>query len=175
MRQFVKKLLLPGLLALLVWFTFSVHGESVHRLLSYVYDLDYHLAEACESTDYTLMVDDYYLVPVGECQTHADPEESEAIQAAARCLCEAAEDEILFIVVEMEEYKDGPDASAPEGYIRDQGIFMVPEGATHPMTVLRLKPISGSLAGFNGGLYKEYQQEFEQRADYGCVTKLIMP
>ena len=175
MKPFVKKLVLSGLLALLLWFSFSEHGGYVHGLLSYVYDLDYYLAEASDSADYTVVVDDFYWVPAGECQTHAHPSESEAIQAKAQCLLEATEEQILFIVVEIEELKDGPDAYAPEGYFRDQGVVLDPEGATHPMTVLRLKPITGSLAGFNGGPYKEYQQDFEKRIDYGSVSKLIMP
>jgi len=175
MKPFVKKLVLPCLLALLVWFTFSKHGGTVHRLLSYVYDMDYYLAEASDGADYTVVVDDFYWVPAGEYRPLADPYETAAIQAAARCSCEADDGEILVIVVKIEEYKDGQDAFAPGGYFRDQGIVLDPEGATHPMTVLRVKPLAGSFAVFDGGPYWEYQQEFEQRVDYGSVSKLVMP
>lgn len=176
MKPFIKRAVIPSLLGLLVWFSFSGHGGYVHRLLSYVYDLDYHLAEASDSADYTVVVDNFYWTQAGECQTHAHPYESEAIQANARCLLEATEGQILFIVVEIEEeYKDGPDAPAPGGYIRDLDIILDPEGATHPMTLLRLKPLAGSFDVFDGGQYRVCQWDYEQGVDYSSVSKAGMP
>lgn len=176
MKPLVKKLVLSSLLALLVWFTFSEHGEYVHRLLSYVYDMDYHLAEASDGADYTLVIDDFYRVPAEECRPAANQYDAAAIQAAARYSCEANDDEILVIVVEIEEeYKDGLDAYAPGGYFRDHGIVLDPEGATPPMMVLCLKPPAGRCSIFDGGPYWEFEQEFEQGVDYGSVSKLVMP
>ena len=176
MKSFVKKVMMPSLLALLVWFTFSEHGGYVHRLLSYVYDMDYHLAEASDGADYTLVIDDFYWVSAGECRPAANPYEAAAIQAAARCTCEADDGEILVIVVEIEEEcKDGLHACAPGGYVRDHGIVLDPEGATHPTTVLWLKPLAGSFAVFDGGPHWEFVQEAAQGVDFGSVSKLVMP
>lgn len=171
MKPLVKKLVLSSLLALFVWFTFSEHGGYVHRLLSYVYDMDYHLAEASDGSDYTVVTDDFYWVPAGEWQPLANPYESAAFQAAARCSCEADDGEILVIVVEIEEEcKDVLHACAPGGSIRDHEIVLDPEGATHPTTVLWLKPYAGRCSIFDGGPH----WEFEQGIDYGSVSELVM-
>jgi hypothetical protein len=176
MKPFVKKLLMPSLLALLVWFTLSEHGGLVHRLLSHVYDPDYHVAEASDGADYTVVIDGFYWIPAEECQPVANQYGAAATHANARCSCETDDGDTMFIVVEIkEESKDGLDAYAPGGYIRDHEIILDPEGAMHPTAVLWLKSIAKRHSIYNGGPHWDFEQEAVQGLYYGSVSKLVMP
>jgi len=175
MKPFVKKVIVPALLVVLVWFTMSQHGGFVHRLLSYVYDLDYYLAEASEGQDYANDMAGQYWIPAGELLTVEEHYNITTFGELSWYESDADDGEILFMVVEItEESKISTNASAPGGYVHNHEIILVPEDTMYPTEVLRLKPLAGRRSIFDGGLHREFEQEFEQEVDYGSVSKLVM-
>ena len=138
----MKKVIVPALLAVFVWFTMSEHGGFVHRLLSYVYDLDYYLAEASDGQDYAIDTAGQYWIPAGECLPIEEHYNITAFAELSRYQANVDDGEILLIVVEItEESKDGPDTCAPEGHVDKHEIVLVPEGAIHSTAVLWIKPL----------------------------------
>lgn len=142
MKPLTKKVVVPALVALFVWFSLSEHGGFVRRILSYVYDMDYYLAEASDGQDYANDVAGQYWIPAGELLPIEGDYEITAIAGTGPYPADMDDGEILYIVVEItEESKDGPDACAPGGYFHDHEVVPVPEGAMHSTAVLCIRPL----------------------------------
>jgi len=142
MKPLTKKVVVPALVAVFVWFSLSEHGGLVRRILSYVYDMDYYLAEASDGQDYANEMGGQYWIPVGELMPIEGDYEITAFAGTGRYPANLDDDEILYIVVEItEEGKNGPDACAPEGNIYDHEVVPVPDGAMHSTAVLCIRPL----------------------------------
>ena len=143
MKPLTKKVIMSTLVAVFLWFSLSEHGGFVQRALSYVYDLDYYLAEASEGQDYAIDTAGKYWIPAGELLPIEGDYQITAFSGTNRYPVNADDGETLYIVVEItEESKDGPDACAPEGNVCDHEIVLVPEGAMHSTAVLWIKPLA---------------------------------
>ena len=142
MKPLTKKLVLSALVAVFVWFSLSEHGGFVRRLLSYVYDMDYYLAEASEGQDFANDMGGQRWIPVGESMPIEGDYEITTYAASSWIPSDVDDDGIIYIVVEItEDSKDGPDACAPEGYFHDREVVPVPEGAMHSTAVLSIRPL----------------------------------
>ena len=142
MKPLTKKVIMTVLVAMFVWFSLSEHGWFVQRALSYVYDLDYYLAEASEEQDYANDAAGKYRIPAGKSLPIEGDYNITAFAELSRYPADVYDGEILLMVVEItEESKDGQDACAPEGNVCDHEIVAVPEGAMHSTAVLRVNPV----------------------------------
>jgi hypothetical protein len=142
MKPLMKNVVVPVLAAVFVWFSLSEHGGFVQRLLSYVYDMDYYLAEALDGQDYANDAAGQYWIPVGEMLPIEGDYNITTIAGTSRYPADVNNGDFLYIVVEItEKSKDGPDACAPEGYFHDYEVVSVPEGAMHSTAVLWINPL----------------------------------
>jgi hypothetical protein len=143
MKPLTKKVIISTLVAVFLWFSLSEHGGFVQRSLSYVYDLEYHLAEASERQDYAVDTAGQYWIPMGELLPIEGDYQIIAFGGTGCYPAEVDDGDILYIVVEITEIsKDGPDACAPEGYVHNHKVVSVPEGAMHSAAVMQLNPLS---------------------------------
>ncbi|MHC4543441.1 MAG: hypothetical protein ACYTDW_00625 [Planctomycetota bacterium] len=173
MKTFVKKVIIPAVIAAFIWFTMSEHGGFVNNLLNYVYDQNYYFVAAPDGPDYTVETTGQYWFVTGEYKPVANQTQAAAFQPQTWSLHEEDEGELLYLVLELtEEYgKDGPDAWAPEGNACAHEIVMVPEGAMHPTIALWLKPIECSCFIVNGGPYCGFKHEGIPGVDYRFTPK----
>lgn len=175
MKPFVKKVIMPAVFAAFVCFTVTEQSGFFNRLLNYVYVQNYYLAATPDWPDCVTDIDEQYWLPAGECRPAKGNYNKTALAASSWYSLDSEEDEILLLVVEIkQESKDGPDACAPEGYVHDHDIVLVPEGAMHPTTVLSLNPIECTGFIVEGGLYRKFQHKVTPGVDYRFIPKFFV-
>lgn len=130
------------MVAVFVWFSLSEHGGLVQRIFSYVYDMDYYLAEASDGQDYANDMGGQYWIPVGELLPIEGDYQITAYAGTGRYPANLDDGEVLYIVVEItEDSKDGPDACVPKEYFHGHEVVPVPEDAMHSTALLRISPL----------------------------------
>ncbi|NIP54206.1 MAG: hypothetical protein GWN67_13080 [Phycisphaerae bacterium] len=176
MKKFIQKVIMPVIFAALLWFTVFEQDGFVNNLLNYVYGQDYYFVTAPEESDYTTETTGQYWFVTGEYNPVTNQSQESAFQPQNSSSREENEDELLFLIVEIkEEYgKDGQDAWAPEGYVKDDEIVMAPEGAMHPTIALYLYPIECTGFIVDGGPYCGFDHERTPGVDYDFIPKLLV-
>jgi hypothetical protein len=157
MKKFIQKVVMPAIFAALLWFTVFEQGGFVNNLLNYVCGQDYFVTVP-EGLDYTTETTGKYWFVTGEYKPVTNQSQESAFQPQTGDSCQEYESELLFLV-EIEEYgKDGQDAWAPEGYVYNREIVMVPEGAMHPTIALYLNPMECTGFIVDGSRLRLYPQ-----------------
>jgi len=176
MKKFIQKVIMPAIFAALLWFTLSGRGGFVNDLLNYVYGQNYYSVTTPDGPDYTTETTGQYWFITEEYNPVKNQSQESVFQPRTRNSCEEDEDELLFLVVEIEEEygKDSQDAWAPEGYLYDHEIVMVPEGAMHPTITLYLNPIECTGFIVDGGPYCGFDHERTPGVDYDFIPKLLV-
>lgn len=176
MKTFATKVIMPAVFAAFVCFTLTEQNEFVQGFLTKIYGQNYYFVPTPDGPDYTAETTGQYWFVTGGYKPVADQYEAANFQARTWRSYEEDEGKLLFLVLEItEEYgKDGPDACAPEGYVHDHEIVMVPEGAMHPTITLWLKPIECSCFIVDGGPYCGFEHERTPGVDYDFIPKLLV-
>jgi hypothetical protein len=167
---------MPAVFAAFVCFTLTEQNEFVRRFLTKSHDQNYNFVAAPDESDYTAEKTGQYWFVTGEYEPAAKQSQTAAFQPQTWIPYQEYEGEPLFLVLEItKEYgKDGPDACAPEGYVHDHEIVMVPEGAVHPTLSLGLKPIECTGFIVDGGPYCGFDHERTPGVDYDFIPKLLV-
>jgi len=176
MKPFIQKVILPAIFAAFVCFSLAEQNGFVHRLLVYVYGQDYYSASVPGRPDGAENIDGNYWILTGEYQPVTYQYEAAIFQPSTWSSYEEDQGELSFMVVEItEKYgKDGPDACAPEGYVHDHEIVMVPEGAMHPPIALWLQSMECTCFIVNGGPYCGFEHERTPGVGYDFIPKLLV-
>jgi hypothetical protein len=176
MKPFMQKVILPAIFAAFVCFSLAEQNGFVNRILVYVYGQDYYPASVPARPDGAENIYGNYWILTGEYQPVTYQCEAAIFQPPTWSSYREDQGELSFIVVEITEKfgKDGPGTFAPEGYVDDHDIVMVPEGAMYPAIVLWLRPIECTGFIVDGGLYCQFEHEVTQGVDHDLTPKLFM-
>jgi len=174
MKRFVNKVIMPAVFAAFVCFALTERNEFVQRFFTKIYGHDYYLDAETEGPDYTAEKTGQFWFVTGEYEPATNQSQSKNLQLQSWSSYEEEEGEFLLMVLEITEKhgKNGPDACAPEGYVQDHEIVMVPEGAMHPTMALWLKQIECTGFIVDGGPYCGFKHEGTPGVDYDFIPEL---